>query len=356
VVFDHSELESPIFFQEPLNYDEIRFPLLDVRTHSFCLAGKRISYQTFWRQAASYDLVIMENALYNMTYPLSQLHQLFGTKIAYWGHGWDHSVDGGSLLKMSSEKMKLLLARKADGFFAYTAGVKQYLEQQGLSSDHIFTVNNTIDINKQRDLFEKCRGKRPFVRQKLQLEDKKTLLFVGRLTQNKRITFLLKAFSILLEQNPDCHLLLVGSGSEAGQIINHPNVTHFGTIVDSDQLAEIYVASDLFAFPGSVGLGPLQALCYDLPVVTIDSPVQMPEIEYLTPANSMILAASTTPEEYAWHIVRVLENEEHFDIFKSGIWSSIQHLTIEQMAYNFIDGINILLTEQQFPEGPKTPS
>lgn len=54
-------------------------------------------------------------------------------------------------------------------------------------------------------------------------------------------------------------------------------------------LAPLYAASDVFTFPGDVGLGPLQALCYDLPVITLESPTHMPEIIYLNKSNSIIL-------------------------------------------------------------------
>ncbi|MCP4361145.1 MAG: glycosyltransferase family 4 protein [Chloroflexi bacterium] len=343
VVYDHAELDSPLFFQEPLNFNYIQFPLVDVNTLSWRVAGKRISYQTFWRKAAAYDLVIVENALNNLAYPLSQLHQVMGTKVAYWGHGWDHSVVDGSLLKTLSEKVKLLLARKADGFFAYTSGVETFLKQKGLSPHCIFVVNNTIDINKQRCLFEKWREKRTTIRERFHLEDKKTLLFVGRLTQNKRIDFMLEAFSVLTNKSPEYHLLLVGSGSEGYHIKNRPNVTRLGSIIDPDKLAEIYVASDLFTFPGSVGLGPLQALCYDLPVVTVDSPVQMPEIEYLNQENSILLPMTTSPEQYAHSILQLFDNQEQYRTIRSSIWPSIRHLTIEQMAQNFIQGINAIL-------------
>jgi glycosyltransferase involved in cell wall biosynthesis len=343
VVFDLAEQENPQFFSEPIDIEEFNFPLLNVNTLSIQFRGKKIAYQTFWRRAAGYDLIIAENAVNNLAYPLCQVHQVRGIKYAYWGHGRDHSVDQMSLAKKTSERLKMMLAKQADGFFAYTPRVKRYLEGEGLSPSRIFAVNNTIDINEQRRLFERWRPERPSIRQKFDLQGKKTLLFVGRFTPNKRIDFLLKAFSILQKWDPAHHLLLIGSGGEVYNPGDYANVTYLGPIVEPDRLARFYTASDLFAFPGSVGLGPLQALCYDIPIVTIDSNVQMPEIDYLNHNNSIILPASTTPEAYASTIFELFDDQEELRALKSSIWPSIQHLTIEQMALNFIHGINIIL-------------
>jgi len=343
VVFDPSELKSRRFFQEQLDDEKLKFPVLEVRTLSLKISSKMVSYQTFWRKAAQYNLVIVENAVNNLAYPLCQLHQLSGTRFAHWGHGKDRSIKKLSVPKFVSEKIKIFLARRADGFFAYTTGVKLYLERQGLSPQKIFVVNNTIDINEQRHAFEKCRPSREATRYEFNVQRKKVILFVGRFTQNKKIGFLLRSFSLLREMDSSFHLFMVGSGGESYLADNLDNISYFGPVIELDKLAPIYTVSDVFAFPGSVGLGPLQALCYDLPVVAIDSFTHMPEIEYLLPTNSIVLDASTTPEEYARAIMSLFDDPARLNSLKTSTWPSIQHLTIEQMACNFIEGVNTIL-------------
>ena len=348
VVFDPSEVTTPSFFKEPLDVSQFKFPVTGVKSWSWKLFNRAISYQTFWRRAAGYDLVIVENAVNNLTYPLCALHQLHGTKVAYWGHGKDRSVESRSIAKVASELFKLWLTRRADGFFAYTQGVRAYLEAHGISPHRIFVVNNTIDILEQRRAFEKLLPERTAIRRRLGVENKKVLLFIGRFTKNKRIDFLLRSFSILCEMDPGFHLLLVGSAGQLWlsyylSVDKADSVSYFGPIVELDKLAPVYIASDLFVFPGSVGLGPLQALCYDLPVITIDSPTHMPEIEYLSPTNAIVLARATTPEEYAQAIVHLFNDRARISALKAGSWPSIRHLTVEQMAHNFIAGVNRIL-------------
>ena len=343
VVFDPSELKSRRFFQERLDDEKFKFPVLEVSTLSLKILGKTVSYQTFWQKAATYDLIVVENAVNNLAYPLCQLHQLRGVKLAYWGHGRHRGVKKPSPPKYLSEKLKIYLTRRADGFFAYTTGEKLELERRGLSPQKIFVLNNTIDINEQRQALDKWRSRRESTRQELGIQGKKVLLFVGRFTWNKRIDFLLKSFSILCEMDPSFHLILIGSGGEAHLSDRMDSISYLGSIVELDKLAPIYAASDVLAFPGSVGLGPLQALCYDLPVITIDSSIQMPEFGYLSPHNSIVLGARSAPEDFAEAIVELFHDPARLDALKTTIWPSIKHLTIERMALNFSQGVNAIL-------------
>jgi len=348
VVFDPSEASIKRFFKEPLDPQVFEFSILSTKTFTVRLGSKMFSYQTFWAKAARYDLVVVENAVNNLTYPLCHFHQLWGKRIAYWGHGKDRSIEDLSWFKAISERLKLILTRRADGFFAYTQGVKNYLEQNGVPAQKIFVLNNTIDIAEQRDIFVRFNLRRTELKEELGVQGKKVLLFVGRFTSNKRIDFLLQAFATLCDMRSDVHLFLVGSGGESylHQKLNQAvldKITYFGTVIDPEKLAPIYIASDIFAFPGSVGLGPLQALCYDLPVMTVDSPTHMPEIEYLSPQNSIILSSSTTPEEFACMLQEFFSDTARLTSLRATTWPSIQHLTIEGMAQNFIEGVNTML-------------
>ncbi|MDJ0636146.1 MAG: glycosyltransferase family 4 protein [Xenococcaceae cyanobacterium MO_188.B29] len=344
VVFDPSEIENRRFFKEPLDIKQFKFPILAVNTIAAKIAGKNISYQTFLKKAAEYDLIIVEQVLHNVSYFLCHLHQLTGVKLAYWGHGKHAGAkNNSSLLKNLSEQLKTQLTIRADGFFAYTSRGKSFVVDKGFSPDNVFVLNNTVDINIQRQAFEKFKEQREEISRMLGVADKKVLLLVGRFSKTKRIEFLLEAFSIIQKKDANFHLLLVGSGGEKYLPRKLQNVSYFGPITNLDKLAPIYVAADVFSFPGSVGLGPLQALCYDLPVITIDSDIHPPEIEYLSPKNSIILPSNSTPEDYALTISKLFEDAKGLQKLKAGTWMSIKHLTIERMAQNFIEGVNSLL-------------
>lgn len=346
VVFDPSELTSPQFFNEPLKREDFHFSVLETKTRLMKVFGKKVAYQTFWSKASQYDLVVVEHAVNNLTYPLCQLHQFKGVKLAYWGHGRDYSIETKRGLKLVAERLKLWLAHNADGFFAYTDGGRDYLVGQGLASEKIFVLNNTIDIQHQRDVYAKYSSERQAIRQRLGVADQRVLLFVGRFTPNKRLDLLLESFRTLRQSSDMYHLILVGDGYLPSNLNDQNGVSHLGAVVDLDELGPLYVASDLFVFPGSVGLGPLQALCYDLPILTIDSSTHMPEFEYLNSANSIVLSPRTSPQDYAHAIIDLFETREKLQRLQSSIWSTICHLTIEQMAYRFIQGVDTILVNK----------
>lgn len=343
VTFDRTELQAPRILQQPLRERGFCFPTVDVRHCSWTIGGRTLEYQTVWRQAGRFDLVIAEHALRDLAYVLCALHRLQGVSFAYWGHGRDRGIEHAQGMKRVAERLKLALARRVDGYFAYTRQVRVELVAQGLPPDRVFAIDNTIDINEQRRMLDAFGPRREAIRRELGVEKRDVLLFVGRFTPNKRVPFLIDAFQQLRRMRPQAHLFVVGGGPGEDRLQSLPGVTHFGLMQDPQELAPIYVASDLFVYPGAVGLGPLQALCYELPVVAIDSPTHMPEFEYLTTANSVQLPYGTTAGAYATAVDRLLDNEAQLTTLRAGVWPSIRHLTIDNMAANFVAGVNVLL-------------
>lgn len=345
VVFDFSELENPRFFKEEIDPNDFSFSTLKVHTYQISIKGKVISYQTFFWQASRYDLIILEHAFNNLTYPLCQLLQPDGTKIALWGHGRDRSIEGKSFPHKIKGELKQMFVRKSDGYFAYTRGSKSYLEKHGLSSEDIFVVNNTIDIKKQRKHYLKIKHDRDEIRNQKGFQDKKVLLFVGRLKKDKSINILIDTFIELYNLDPTFYLILIGRCGEAIQIPEHRGIEYLGSIVDLNELGPYYIASDLFIIPGAVGLGPIQALCFDLPILTIDSPYQKPEFEYLSSQNSIILDPGSSQGELVQAIQELFNDVGSINRLRANAWASINYLTIENMAQNFISGVNNLLEQ-----------
>jgi L-malate glycosyltransferase len=343
VVFDPSELKNKRFFEEGLDMNNFHFPILEVKTLSLKISSKKITYQSFLRASFDADLIIIENAVNNLSYPISHLNKLRGAHIAYWGIGRDMNVIKPSLPKIITEKIKIILARKADGFFAYSDGVKKYLVDRGITPTKIFVLDNTIDIMQQRSCFYRFNIERTRIKEQFGIQGCHVLLFVGRLTKDKKIDLLLKSFEILEKKNPDFRLIVIGSGDQYTFENCSDRVTYLGPITDLAKLGPIYVASDLFTFPSGVGLGPLQAFCYDLPLITIRTPLSGPEVEYLNPLNSIVMPEDTTPEEFADRINKLFYDRNELSNLRNTTWDSIKHLTIDQMAMNFIQGVNTIL-------------
>lgn len=338
VVFDPSEPVRKRFFSEPVDPDRFRFATLPVRTISVRVGGRRVSYQPFLARARRFDVLVVEHALNNLAYPLSPLARMRGVRMLYWGAGRDRREQSPTRFRRLGEALKRWLARRADGYLAYSDGVRDFVIGNGVAPARVTVLNNTIDILDQRAAFDALRPRRRELRDALGVGVRPTMLFVGRPTRAKRIDFLLEAFAELRRDRPDARLLIVGAGSDALSD-TQAGVQGFGTIVDREALARIFVASDLFVNPGGVGLAAVQAFCYDLPVVTVVNTVATAEFDYLNPENSVVLPIGTDARSYAGALAEVIGDAGRLERLRAGVWPSVSHLTVQSMAERFLDGV-----------------
>jgi phosphatidylinositol alpha-mannosyltransferase len=110
---------------------------------------------------------------------------------------------------------------------------------------------------------------------------KKTILFVGRLDARKGVKYLLHAFRVLSDKNPNVSLVIAGDGSERDKLeqlasdLELPNVQFLGFVSDEEKI-RLLRTSDLFCAPSpygeSFGLVILEAMATGLVTVAGDNP------------------------------------------------------------------------------------
>ena len=336
---------------DQLDWRRFRFPLLDARPRRFSLAGRRVFWQQFFRLARHFDVLITDTHLTNLTYPACTLYRFLGQKQILWGHTRNMNVVALSAPQRLAQKVKALWLRSSDAFFAYTEGSRREIVAAGMDPEKVFVLHNTIDTVGERAAFEELRPRRDAIRREMGLEGRRVLISVGRLRRDKRIAFLMETFARLYSADPSWHLILIGDGperpfaEEAAQRLGPGAARVLGAVTRREELAPLYVASDLYILTGFVGLGPLQAFCYDLPGVFFDTGTHSPEIEYVTDANAVMLPGDTTEQEAARRIPEILEHFSRPER-RAAIYESICHLTLENMVDRFIDGINFVLRDK----------
>ena len=347
VVYDESFSRRSQTYVEPVNASLFSFNTEPTYTLSVDVLGRKLMFQTFVRAVRKYDLLVLEDAFNNLSYPIARFLRKRSTLVAYWGHGRDRSVTMPGGLKRAAERVKLTWSRGADGFLAYTEGVRDYLLSSGVSNEKLFVVGNTIDIDAFRRAFLEVAGSRSRIRARNGMQGRRVLVYVGRLNRGKRISFLAQAVAELRLKDPAYHLVLVGAGDDATikqlrEVVGAEGMTYHGLLVGPSELAEVYIQGDVYVFPGIVGLGPLQALCYDLTPVIIESRTHGPEVEYLTESNAIILPHGCTARGYAEAVHRFVDDPETRAVMRRRAWTSISHLTVDNMAQNFVRGINAI--------------
>lgn len=132
---------------------------------------------------------------------------------------------------------------------------------------------NGIDLNKFKRQMAQSDAKK-----QLGLNaDEKIILYVGRLDKTKNVDILLKAYKQLKEFYPELNLYLVG-GYKTDCLYNAALEAGATIFLRTDSSLEIYYqAADVYIMPitnfgvkefGGFGVAPIEALAFDLPVVS----------------------------------------------------------------------------------------
>jgi glycosyltransferase involved in cell wall biosynthesis len=153
----------------------------------------------------------------------------------------------------------------------------EYLQSFGLSEDRVYRVANTTDVPQMMVAVDRCRGTEAIEeRQRLGLEGKEVVLFVGRLVGVKGVQPLMDAFDRIRRERPNAALVLVGDGPMRQSIENwasrgtHPQVILTGFKQEED-LPLLYAIGDVFVLPSIYepwGTVVNEAMAAGLPVVT----------------------------------------------------------------------------------------
>lgn len=100
------------------------------------------------------------------------------------------------------------------------------------------------------------------------LEDRPVVLYVGRLSREKNLDTLLRAFELVRATHPTAALLLVGDGPQASELTGD-GVVRAGWL-RGEELAAVYASADVFAFPSETetyGNVVVEAQASGLPVI-----------------------------------------------------------------------------------------
>ena len=136
-----------------------------------------------------------------------------------------------------------------------------------ISEDKISTIPAGIDIGR----FDINKRDRAYFVQFEIPKDATIALYVGRVTKEKNIEFLIDVWKRVYKKSPNSWLVLVGSGSflkRQDELLKF-NIKFLGHR-DSDELSIIYPSSDFFIFPSNtdtLGQVVIEAMANGLPVL-----------------------------------------------------------------------------------------
>jgi glycosyltransferase involved in cell wall biosynthesis len=184
-------------------------------------------------------------------------------------------------------------------------------------------------------------------------QDKKMILFVGRLTGVKGADRLLMAMPQILCKFPDTKLVIVGKGEMEGELVRLAKslgiqdsvIFNFNMIPEDDRIAH-YAAADLAVFPSlyePFGIVALEAMALKKPIVVGARGVSgMREIVIPSgPSQTGYHVNPYDPQDIAWGVNSILEDEKHMkQLGENGRARVLSEFTWEIVAKNVLKVYN----------------
>ena len=260
----------------------------------------------------------------------------------------------GITMKQTDNKLRKFLKKPAfsryANFFCGSELTKRYIISMGVDADKV-TVHNFSSIH-EKDIIPAplTKAEKSEMRRKLGLEDRPTVIAVGRFIKLKRFELLIEIFA---GKHYDYNLLIIGEGElreKYEKIIGQYALTNVKIInfMPYNLLVDYYKASDLHAFPSESetwGLVVNEAMCFGLPCITT---------KYCVAGEAMIkngvngFVVDESIEALAEKIDCIMENEELRGSMAVEALKTAHNYTIENMAEVHLEKLNYMYNQGGF--------
>jgi len=165
--------------------------------------------------------------------------------------------------------------RHCHKFFVYSQEMKQFVLAKGLESRKMAVYNFPVDTTVFR---EYSSAQKERIRQRLAInKDDVVVTFIGRISKDKGLLYLLEAIKFLIEKyNKRVRFLVAGDGPLEEWFVKNiavysSNVQFLGPLCYSEEVADVLNASDIFVYPITVSYGyalsVLEAMASGLPTI-----------------------------------------------------------------------------------------
>lgn len=216
-----------------------------------------------------------------------------------------------------------------NGLLLYGNLAKQNLINLGFNKEKLKVVYNSLDYKKQI----KLRGtltenERRSIRSSLfDNPNNSQLVFIGRLTPQKKLHLLIEAVKLLKDENIFVNLLFVGDGDQKiklqSQIDEYgigDQICFYGASYDETQNYKLISSSDCCVATGEIGLTAMHSLMFGVPVISHnDMNRQMPEFEAILPnINGALFEYGDTVDlkEKIKYVLKLIKDKSYLQMQK----------------------------------------
>lgn len=239
-----------------------------------------------------YEAYILNGEMYSISNWISILICKFRKKpVLLWGHG----IYGNE--KYLKRIIRLLFCRIADYHLVYGKSAGNLMISEGINQNRIFPVYNSLDFKTHMRIYE-TKNLEETKKLKIRLFQKNSglpvVIFIGRLTKEKKISLLIEAIYQSRKKGHLYNCLIVGEGSEINNLKDLTNrlaiseqVLFYGACYDENTNSSLIMLADCCVSPGNVGLTAIHCMSLGTPVIThMNMCHQMPEAEAIIPGET----------------------------------------------------------------------
>jgi glycosyltransferase involved in cell wall biosynthesis len=212
-----------------------------------------------------------------------------------------------------------------------------------MEPDKLFVAYNALDTDIQFFLKQTLRDLDCF-RNKHGLENKKVIIFAGRLVPEKRADHVIRAMKKVIQTVPDAHLIVVGDGPERKKLeylVEEIGVKNccslIGEIYNEEILARYFLISRAAVMPAYAGLAIQHAFAYAVPVILGDiRDSHGPEAKLVVNGGTGLYFKDSDINGLAAAIMEILENDS---LYQHLSHNAFQVITEKHNKQKMADGI-----------------
>lgn len=288
-----------------------------------------------------YDIVILGG--YNtfttqITFLLCKLKQI---PLIMWASS---TKNENTMARKLSKPLIKFIVRNCGGFVAYGTKAKEYMVSMGVDENNIFIATNVGNVDFFMRESEKNRSKRDIIANKLKINTKFNILYVGALSERKGTKYLIEAYKRFKQSNQEWGLILVGNGPEKEALLSSSeNVAdiHFVEFVQPEFLPNYYSIADIFVIPTSsdpFSIVVSEAMASELPVISTFANGASTDLIFEN-YNGLVIPDKNTEEIYN-ALKKISENPEKIRLMGKNSKKIIQECyNLNNMVQSFLKAI-----------------
>jgi glycosyltransferase involved in cell wall biosynthesis len=270
---------------------------------------------------------------------MSNVPQVF-TYHTYYSEYAKHYLNLGKLKEPTSKvirKLETFYCNRADLILAPSEKLKNVLENKMEIETDIEILPTGIDFKE----FEKVNSKS--FRNKYKIpEDKKVLLYVGRLGSEKNVSFLIRSYAKIIEQEKNVLFIIAGNGKDKENLEKlvkelglEDNILFLG-FLERKETVKAFGACDIFLFASKTdtqGLVLSEAAASAKPMVLLEDPGLTPLAEH----NKNAFLSKEDENEYANYVIKLLRDENLYDNMARNSLEIARKYSIEKQTVKLLE-------------------